>query len=53
MALISADLGVTDKTVIELQIIRMVVVISVFPLGVAGVEVAAFFLYNWREMLRG
>lgn len=31
MALISADLGVTDKTVIELQIIRMVVVISVFP----------------------
>jgi len=31
MALISADLGVTDKAVIELQIIRMVVVISVFP----------------------
>ena len=31
MALISSDLGVEDKTVIELQIIRMVVVISVFP----------------------
>ena len=31
MALISADLGVTEKAVIELQIIRMVVVISVFP----------------------
>lgn len=31
MALISADLGVGNKAVIELQIIRMVVVISVFP----------------------
>lgn len=31
MALISADLGVTSKEVIELQIMRMVVVISVFP----------------------
>lgn len=31
MALISADLGVTNKAVIELQIIRMMVVISVFP----------------------
>lgn len=31
MALISSDLGVENKEVIELQIIRMVVVISVFP----------------------
>ena len=31
MALISADLGVTDKVVIELQIIRLLVVISIFP----------------------
>lgn len=31
MALISSDLGVEDKEVIELQIIRMVVVISLFP----------------------
>ncbi len=31
MALISADLGVTNKEVIELQIMRMVIVISVFP----------------------
>lgn len=38
MALISADLGVTDKTVIELQIIRMVVVISVFPQIIAAIS---------------
>lgn len=38
MALISADLGVTDKTVIELQIIRMVVVISVFPQIIAVIS---------------
>ena len=31
MALISSDLGVNSKEVIELQIIRMVVVIVVFP----------------------
>lgn len=31
MALISSDLGVEDRQVIELQIIRMVIVISVFP----------------------
>jgi len=31
MALISADLGVESKEVIELQIIRMVLVISIFP----------------------
>lgn len=31
MALISSDLGVDSKEVIELQIIRMVVVIVVFP----------------------
>ena len=31
MALISADLGVTDKKVVELQIIRMVTVIVLFP----------------------
>ena len=38
MALISSDLGVTDKTVIELQIIRMVVVISVFPQIIAAIS---------------
>ncbi len=31
MALISADLGVDSKELVELQIIRMVVVVSVFP----------------------
>lgn len=31
MALIAADLGVTNKEVIELHIMRMVIVISVFP----------------------
>ena len=31
MALISADLGVNSKELVELQIIRMVVVVSVFP----------------------
>lgn len=31
MALISADMGVDSKELIELQIIRMVVVVSVFP----------------------
>lgn len=31
MALISADLGVDSKELIEMQIIRMIVVISVFP----------------------
>ena len=31
MALISADLGVESKELVELQIIRMVVVVSVFP----------------------
>ena len=31
MALISADLGVNSKELVELQLIRMVVVVSVFP----------------------
>lgn len=38
MALICADLGVTDKVVIELQVIRMVVVISVFPQIIAVIS---------------
>ena len=31
MALISADLGVTDKAVVELQIVRLMIVIAAFP----------------------
>ena len=38
MALISADLGVTDRAVVELQITRMVIVIAVFPQVIALVS---------------
>ena len=38
MALISADLGVTDRAVVELQIARMVIVIAVFPQVIALVS---------------
>ena len=35
MALISADLGVTDKAVVEIQIARLVIVIALFPQVIA------------------
>ena len=38
MALISSDLGVESREVIELQIIRMVLVISIFPQIIAAVS---------------
>lgn len=38
MALISSDLGVESKEVIELQIIRMVLVISIFPQIIAAIS---------------
>lgn len=41
MALISSDLGVESKVVIELQIIRMVLVISIFPQIIS--VIAGFF----------
>jgi hypothetical protein len=41
MALISSDLGISSSTLIELQVIRMIVVISLFP-QIIRIVVAAF-----------